>query len=640
MMKTLQRIAAVLLIVIVLLFLGLVIFLKTLDLNRFKDRITRQIGASLGRDAAMRHISFNFSVVGGAALDISGFSVMDHPAFSTEPMFYVDAAHLDIDLLSLVFKREILVSRVELNSPKLNLIRNSAGEINLQQFKRPAKSETENGKKDVPAAPAGPLPGEASKKETKSLAFGTMLVRAIRVTDGAFIFTDRTASPPVTIPVTRLELQVSNLSLDAPFPFEAGASLWSGRRNIGLKGLARIDAGQRQVRVDDLKMQTDLSELSPERIYEGVPALKEAGFKGGTAGRLAVDIHQAVVGGEGLLALSSEGRLSDGKVQFDGLPVPVERLNMRFEMTESDAVIKEAAMPLASGELRMSGRIMDYPKEQRFLAELVLNDVRLSELTAQMDFPAKVEGRLYGSFKVNGKGMNEDALKASLAGEGTVGIKEGRVADVNLLKLVLSKISFIPNLVSRIEENLPDTSKEKLKAKDTILEKAEMDARIRDRALRLNRAELNADGFLVTAAGRLDFEQNLSLEAGFTIPADLSAGMAAAVPELGYFLDDRGRIHIPFKPYTGKLARLRMYPDVEDLGKEIIRNRGKEELKKVIFKALDLDGRSSGEEEPRGEGPSPAQPAGDGDATPPPEREPSPEEVIIENILDMIPVFK
>ena len=99
-MRIVKIIISVVLVATVLFLAGILVFLKTVDLNRFKTQITEQISKSIGRDVSLRHVSFDFSIVQGVTLEISGLSIMDHPDFSTEPMLYVDSSRLDVDILS------------------------------------------------------------------------------------------------------------------------------------------------------------------------------------------------------------------------------------------------------------------------------------------------------------------------------------------------------------------------------------------------------------------------------------------------------------------------------------------------------------------------------------------------------------
>jgi hypothetical protein len=335
----------------------------------------------------------------------------------------------------------------------------------------------------------------------------------------------------------------------------------------------------------------------------------------------------------GLLAMASEGRLTNGSAQLKGFPVPLENLNIFLAISESDVEIKEIALPIAGGEINATGRILEYQSEQKFLGKLELEKIQLQQLTEKMEIPAQIEGSLNGRFKATGKGLSKGQLEASLAGEGLIRVDDGRIKDVNILKIVLSKLSFIPNLVDQVQNKLPDRYKEKLKENDTILEKVEIDLRMHNNALVINQAQLIADGFMMIARGNCDFDQNLTLDADLYIPSDLSASMVAASKELKYLLDERQRIHIPLSQYRGKLARLKMFPNVGDLGKEIIRNRGKDEIRKLLNKALDFEGEDAQDS-------SDPDASNQGGPVQPPEREVRPEGALIENILDMIPIFE
>lgn len=636
-MKAIRVIIVVLLVSIVVLSVGVVIFLKTVDLNRFKAQIVSSISKSIGRDVAMRHVSFKFFFGRGVILDISGLSVKDHPDFSSESILYVDSAHLDVDILPFVLKRQVLVSKVELNSLKVNLIRSGNGEINFQRFSQQIQAKPSKGMESTSASKQktdDPQP----RKPGKDFDFSEMLIRSILITDGVFIFTDRSVEPAITISVEDFELNVSNLSLNAPFPFEVTATLWSERPNIRINGLAQINTQNKQVRIDDLKVQTDLSKLVLRRVFDGIPMLKASGIEDGIKGHVTIDIHQMILGEGGVLVLSSEARLTDGALPLKESPVALEDISMHLEATEMDVELREMIIPLASGKVKISGRILGYPAEQKLLMNLDVSDVDVAQLAKRMGMPVALLGNLSGLFKAKAKGLSSKAFKSSLSGEGNIEVRDGRVLDVNILKLVLSKISFIPNLTERIEQGLPDRYKEKLKSKDTILEKVSADLQVRDQALFINTAEVNADGFLVVANGKLNFDQTLNLKADLYIPDDLSASMVSASSELSYLLNERKQIQIPFRPYTGKLANFVMYPDVEDLGREILLNRGKEELRKVLRKALDLDG-----ETPTDDGQIPKEPGAEPSQTEQPsvqERERSPEEMIIESIMDIIPIFQ
>ncbi|MBN1870478.1 MAG: AsmA family protein [Candidatus Omnitrophica bacterium] len=637
-MRIIKIIVLTMLAIVALFFMGIYVFLKTVDINRFKAQITGKISSAINRPVNVRHVSFSFSIVRGITLGISGLSVMDHPDFSSDPMLVIDTARLDLDILSFLLRRQILASGIELDSLRINLIRNSKGVLNFQELGQKGNNKSVDDEV-APLSLAEDIVKDVVNEKSRDFGFDEVLIRSIHVRDGTFSFSDYTTNPSVKIPIKEVDFQISNFSFDVPFPFKLSASLFSDRKNISLGSLALINAQNRQLRIDDLKTQIDLASFSMNDLYEGIPALQEIGLQGRIDGTLVLDVHQMIVSQDGLLVLSSEGRLTDLNVPLKNSPVPIEGLDMRYSLTESDMEVVELTMPVASGEIKVAGKLIEYLSDRKFSADLTITNAQLNELAGRIGLPVKLDGQLFAKYKLNGLGIDRQALQSFLSGEGTVEIKNGRIVDMNLLKLMLSKISFIPDLVSQIESNLPEKYKEKLQVKDTILKKAEMDTKIHEGLLRINRAELNADGFLLAANGDIDFDQNLRLNADFYIPSDLSSSMVAVSKELKYFFDEKQQIHIPLKPFNGKAAQFRTYPDIEDLGKKVISNRGKEELKKVIFKALDLDDDKPQEATSIG-AESPTQATEDVKEKPAQESEPSPEEKMIDNIFDMIPIFK
>ncbi|OGX37130.1 MAG: hypothetical protein A3C36_06695 [Omnitrophica WOR_2 bacterium RIFCSPHIGHO2_02_FULL_52_10] len=626
-MKAFKIIFSMIIVLGILTVVGLLIFIKTVDLNRFKTQIQEGVGKSIDREVSLKSFSVNFSFSRGIFLDIRGLAVKDHPAFSSAELLSIDAAHINIDVLPFLLSRKIYIQKVELHSPEVNIIRDSDGALNIPQWgqAQPASTTQQNrGTATPPQTDSAP----SKPKAEISMSVGELLIRSIRITDGTLNFTDRSVSPENIIPVTQLDVQVSNLSLNEPFPVQANASLWGTRKNVHVSGLVQLNQANEQVRIDDLKISTDISELELSMLFQSFPSVKRLNVKDEIEGKLALEISQMVMGREGLLMLAAEGRMDGGKLTFRDFPVPIEDIQARFTCTDSDFEINTIELPLASGTVAIEGRVIEYLSEQKFTAQLNINDIQLSEISDHVEMPAKVAGSFNGQFTGKGEGFEAKQIESNLTGDGKIVLKAGKILGVNILKTVLSRLSFIPNVVEKIEQNLPDQYKEKLKQKDTDLGDVAVDARIRAGALQIDRAELNADGFMVKVGGQMDFLQNVEVQADLYIVADLSGSMVQAVPELSYFLDDRRQIHIPFKPYSGPLIEFSMYPDVGDISKTIIQNRGREELRKVLEKALDI------EEEP------PAQPA---PASEPPvqeQKEMSPEEAVIEKILDILPVFQ
>jgi hypothetical protein len=59
----------------------------------------------------------------------------------------------------------------------------------------------------------------------------------------------------------------------------------------------------------------------------------------------------------------------------------------------------------------------------------------------------------------------------SIVGDGSFDVKDGKLKDLNVLKAVLDKISFIPNFSSSIVANLSESYQAKLNSPDTAINK-------------------------------------------------------------------------------------------------------------------------------------------------------------------------
>ena len=213
-MKILKIIIFILVLTAIAAILGLFLFIKTLDLNHFKTQIQEQIGNSIGREVSIKNILFNFSLRRGVIFDISGLSIIDQPSFSSETMIYIDSAHFDIDILPFFLDRQVRIVKIELNSPKVNFIRNNKGKVNFEGLKPRQNALSESKVNSKKLSVSKHPPQKSSKKEEKQISFGKMSVHSLRVTDGTFIYTDQSSTPEVVVPVTNIDLKVSNISLN------------------------------------------------------------------------------------------------------------------------------------------------------------------------------------------------------------------------------------------------------------------------------------------------------------------------------------------------------------------------------------------------------------------------------------------
>lgn len=616
----------------------LAVSLVTFDIEHYKPRIIQELGSLLGRDVRIDQLRLDFKIDRGLTIVVKGLSIADDPVFSKEKILTVDLIDLDTDILALIFRRQIVISKIEISNPRVHLVRNKEGLLNVQTLFR--KNIRGNVVRENPRTNS--VPGAASTtmsvprgKQKESVVIPEMLIQAVRIENGALTFSDESLEPPLSIPLRQIDFQATHLSLEKPFPFAGKASLWADQQNIAVNGDIVLDLANAQVNLQRVKLETGLSLLRLRMLpFYGV-LQEQLSLEGECEGELSLDDITMRIGREGVSAFSANGELRAGRLNSGLLKAPLEDIQSRFHVDESNIAINELIVSLAAGTLGAQGRWSDYGKSNLLIFDLKIDGVQLGELVPRANMPVlsengkplEFEGGVYAIFDAEGHGAQIPELRETLKGDGSLEIRGGKLLNINFLRFVLDKLSFIPDLVQNIQENLPPRYKKGLQSDETVLERVASTIQLKDQALYFS-AELQAEGFTVTASGNLDFDQNLALTADFFIAEDLARSMNASVPELSYLLDANRRIHVPFKSYDGKLQNIRIYPDVEELAAKVMQSRGKDELKKAIFRALDIE--ESPVPTPQTQGQPPAQ----GEVAPPEELRP--EEILIDGIFDAI----
>ena len=83
---------------------------------------------------------------------------------------------------------------------------------------------------------------------------------------------------------------------------------------------------------------------------------------------------------------------------------------------------------------------------------------------------------------------------------------------------------------------------------------------------------------------------------------------------------------MPLQTFEGPVEQIKFFPDFKEIASILLKNKGKEQLREIINKALDREGDSSGTD---AEPPNAQDPSLDKDSA-------SPEEIIIDTFLNTI----
>jgi len=189
-----------------------------LDANR--PWLAEQAGAALGRSVAFDEIGV--SLRGGVGVRVRGLVVGDDPAFSEEPFVRAASARVKVGILSAIVGR-YTVREVVLEQPEIVVVRTADG-FNFDSLGR-----------SRPEAPAAERPADADDGEPSVPP--AIVVALVDVRGGRMRWIDRRAEPAVDVMLDRVDLEVSDIDLEAPLELKLAAALpGASRQNLRVEG--------------------------------------------------------------------------------------------------------------------------------------------------------------------------------------------------------------------------------------------------------------------------------------------------------------------------------------------------------------------------------------------------------------------
>ncbi len=594
-MKILKILFIAVTIVVVVIIAGLMFFLKTFDLNRYRVRILEQASSALNRSVDIQDMRLTLSLRQGVGVTARKLSIQDDPRFQNGNFLEAERIFLGVDIRPLITERKISVSKIEILSPRVTLIRNKAGVINAQSLGQipPGTAEEQH-------SPA------SSQSAVSPAALPALLVQNFIIDNGMVTYIDKSLDPALTIPLSRLTVGIENFSLNAPAHFSVGAAVFSDKNDIHAEGTLQPDIPKNEIITRHAVVEIDLSAIKPEQLVAALPMLKDVMGSRPMKGKAKLSIETLAAGAKGLTALSAHGEIAEGSVTLKQLAAPLESLKARMDITPSNMTIQEASCGIGKGMVNVRGEIKDYLKEQAFSFTVSAQNLTIAELIDFKKQPVKADGTMASQITVRGAGFTPDALK-TLAGEGKVTVTNGRLIDFNVFQAVLEKVAIIPGLYDKIKDSIPQPYKDQLTRNDTVFNTIDLPVTIKDEHVFIETCLIDAQGFSLLGNAQADVSSlngpgggaRYSFDGSFIIAEDLSGAMAGKAPELSCLFDEKNRITIPLKVDGQGQANPRVRPDMEYLGKKFAVSKGASELGKMLDKVLgstpDESGASQGQ---------------------------------------------
>jgi len=210
MSKLLRNIAIAIAVILVILF-ALPFFI---NVNSFKPQIESELSTALGRKSEVGNLSL--SILGGS-VSAENISIADDPAFSKSPFLTAKLLKIGVELLPLIFSKELHVTGITLEEPSINVLSNPKGTWNFQSL-------------------GGTAPKSGSSSSSSGGGATAFSVAELKVSNGKLVI-GKTNSSAKPLTIEKVDIVVKNFSATSQFPFTLSALL-AGSGKLSLDGKA------------------------------------------------------------------------------------------------------------------------------------------------------------------------------------------------------------------------------------------------------------------------------------------------------------------------------------------------------------------------------------------------------------------
>ena len=175
------------------------------NVNSFRPKIESEASTALGRQVKLGNLSL--SIFSGT-VEADDIAIADDPVFSQAPFVTAHSLKIGVELMPLIFSKQIHVTELLLDKPEITLLKDAKGTWNFSSLGGAANKK--------------PAESKASESSTQNLS-----VAKLNVTDGK-LTVGRTDSSRKFRVYDQVNITVTDFSATSKFPFSLKAQLPGG----------------------------------------------------------------------------------------------------------------------------------------------------------------------------------------------------------------------------------------------------------------------------------------------------------------------------------------------------------------------------------------------------------------------------
>ena len=299
------------------------------------------------------------------------------------------------------------------------------------------------------------------------------------------------------------------------------------------------------------------------------------------------------------------------KLEFEKLNAEVRQKAPAepFHFTAEGAVLGSAKKNLdADGDLDLAAQSLDFELRYglekaklkghlklirampHFEGTLAVRDLDMESVIPEVYKHGNyVAGRLSADANLSFEGANPEQITRSLAGQGTLEIKEGALKNRNLIKEVFDRLSSVVAVTSALGGELPPQINEMLKDSDTPFQSLNVAYAVQSGIFRVSELRLIHPNYQLSGQGSYGIlEKRVEGAMQLVLSKAVSDYLSKKIRELAYLADRTGQVTIPFR-CSGVLPDVAIQPDFSSItsqllqvGTEQLLSRGMGKLSKKL----------------------------------------------------------
>lgn len=487
------RIAGIVFAVFLVLMILLPLFI---NVNSFRPRIESEATSALGRQVKLGDLSL--SILSGS-VGVENISIADDPAFSQSPFMTAKSLKVGVELMPLIFSKQLNVTGIALNEPQIVLLKAANGTWNFSSLGGATTSKTPESERSSSTSP------------------GNFSVAKLEINNGRLSVGNASSNAKPQV-YDKVNVEVRDFSFTSQFPFKLTAGL-PGGGNANVSGKAGPINPQDAAKTP-LEASLDVNDMN----------LATSGFIDPASGIGGLANFEATLSSNGSQAKSA------GQVTCDKL-----KLSPKGSPAPKAVTIKYAAN-------------VDLDRQSGTVSQ---GDVAIGKANAHLTGGFQTQGQAHVvNLRLNAPGMPVDELETMLPALGVVlpsgsKLQGGTLsADLGITgpleKLVITGPVRLANtqlagfdLGSKLGALSAFTGKA-ASSRDTSIQNASLNARVAPEGMRADTINVTVPALgvitgagTISPAGALDFKMMAELQGGvggLTQRAGLVGGKDGGIP--------------------------------------------------------------------------------------------------------------